>query len=95
MTLHTLVVATGPWDPEPWRAEFQKRADGRRIVFWPEDGVARIAEPYIICSWKADRQLYKQCFICERYADTPMTWLRQCSGRTQTMWWTHSRERKR
>src|SRR5689334_5461073 len=59
MARHTIIVATGPWDPEPWRAEFREFGKGRRIVFWPEDADERIAQPYVICSWKADPRLYR------------------------------------
>ena len=59
MSNTTIVVAIGgTWDVPPWQAEFAKGAKGRRVVFWPQDGVKEVAEPYVLCSWKAKPEAY-------------------------------------
>ncbi|MHB1207076.1 MAG: 2-hydroxyacid dehydrogenase [Rhodospirillaceae bacterium] len=59
MSKTTIVVAIGgTWDVPPWQEEFAKAAKGRRVVFWPQDGVADVPEPYVLCSWKADPKVY-------------------------------------
>jgi glyoxylate/hydroxypyruvate reductase A len=55
----TIIVAIGgTWDVPPWQAEFAKTAGGRRVVFWPQDGVTEVPEPYVLCSWKAAPKVY-------------------------------------
>jgi len=58
MTHFTLVVAVGPWKPEPWRKRFEAGAGGRRLHFWPQDGSVKPADPYVICAWKADPEVF-------------------------------------
>ncbi len=59
MSKTTIVVAIGgTWDVPPWQDEFARGARGRRVVFWPQDGVTDIPEPYVLCSWKAKPEAY-------------------------------------
>lgn len=53
-----IVLATGPWDPEPWRQTFA--AKGRRVRVWPDDGETLGPAPYVICSWKAAPAVFDQ-----------------------------------
>lgn len=57
-TTLSLIVAAGPWDPEPWRARFRVAAGGRRVRFWPQDGDGAPEGPYVICAWKADPRVF-------------------------------------
>ena len=55
-----IVVAPGPWDAELWRHAFETKAGGRKVRVWPNDGVQLGENPYVICSWKADSQIFEQ-----------------------------------
>jgi len=59
----SIIVAPGPWDPEPWRNEFQAAAEGRPVHIWPQDGSAIGDESYVICAWKSDPKVF------DRYSD--------------------------
>ncbi len=55
----TIVVAIGgTWDVPPWQDEFARGSRGRRVVFWPQDRITEIPEPYVLCSWKAKPEVY-------------------------------------
>ena len=59
MTQLTIIVAIGgTWDVPPWQEEFARGAAGRRVVFWPQDGITEVPEPYVLCSWKAKPEVY-------------------------------------
>lgn len=55
-----IVVAPGPWDTQPWRDAFQKKAGRRKVLAWPDDGERLGDAPYVICSWKADPRVFEQ-----------------------------------
>lgn len=55
-----IVVAAGPWDPEPWREAFERKADGRRVQVWPDDGAVPGDAPYVVSAWKADPSVFEQ-----------------------------------
>jgi len=54
----SIIVAPGPWDPEPWRKEFQAAAEGRPVHIWPNDGSEIGDNPYVICAWKSDPRVF-------------------------------------
>lgn len=59
MSKTTIVVAIGgTWDVPPWQEEFARGAKGHRVVFWPQDGITEVPEPYVLCSWKARPEVY-------------------------------------
>lgn len=60
MTKLDIVVAPGPWDPQPWRDAFQKQAGQRNVRVWPHDGERLGDAPYVICSWKAEPRVFEQ-----------------------------------
>lgn len=60
MTKLDIVVATGPWDAGPWREAFERKAGGRRVRVWPDDGADLGDAPYVISSWKADARVFEQ-----------------------------------
>jgi len=56
----SIIVAPGPWDPEPWRKEFQAVAEGRPVHIWPHDRSEIGGDPYVICAWKSDPKIFDQ-----------------------------------
>lgn len=59
MAKTTIVVAIGgTWDVPPWQEEFARGSGGRRVVFWPQDQITQVPEPYVLCSWKARPEVY-------------------------------------
>jgi glyoxylate/hydroxypyruvate reductase A len=59
MSRSSIIVAPGPWDPEPWRKEFEAASDGRPVHVWPQDR-ARVDSPYVTCAWKADPKIFEE-----------------------------------
>ncbi|MFG0356621.1 2-hydroxyacid dehydrogenase [Pseudomonas sp. zbq_11] len=55
-----IVVAPGPWDPEPWRKAFEARCGTRKVHLWPHDGEEVDSERYVICAWKAGEQIFEE-----------------------------------
>lgn len=47
VTRLSLVVATGPWEPHPWRKAFSAVAGARRVYIWPGDKAPESREPYV------------------------------------------------
>lgn len=60
MSRSSIIVAPGPWDPEPWRREFEAASGGRPVHVWPQDR-ARVGDgPYVVCAWKADPKVFEE-----------------------------------
>ena len=58
MSKLNIVLAVGPWDPQPWRAAFAAAAPGHRVSVWPDDGMELGPVPYVIAAWKADPRVF-------------------------------------
>jgi glyoxylate/hydroxypyruvate reductase len=60
MSQLSIIIAPGPWDPEPWRQAFRAASAKRQVHVWPDDRRPGGGGPYVICSWKADPRVFEE-----------------------------------